>query len=185
MPTGSNDDPSRKKAKTRTDGTVSSSDRNLSKVPPGAHMARMCSVLNFSNAIAGGVIGLMQQMELISVEVNGIKREMMTWLSFSISNMFSWALHPKCLKGNFTRAHRVSMARAVADHTVDRVLDSFSRNKEFNKAFDECTYALEMNCIEPSGVVKYTHTALRQTVDLQFFIVTHAIVADLKVLSNS
>ena len=73
------------------------------------------------------------------------------------------------------------MARAVADHAVDRVLDSFSRHPEFNRAFDECTYALEVNSLEPSAVVKYTHTALRQTVDLQFFTLTQAIVADLQV----
>ena len=76
MPTGTNDDNFRKKAKTRTDGNVSSCDRNLSKVPPGAEMARICAVLNFLNAVAGGVIGLMQQMCLIAVEVNEVKREM-------------------------------------------------------------------------------------------------------------
>jgi hypothetical protein len=181
MPTGANDDNFRKKAKSRTDGNVSSADRNLSKVPTGALMSRLCATLNFSNAMAGGVIGLMQQMGLLSVEINETKKEMMTWIGFNISNMFSWALHPRCLKGNFTRAHRVSLARALADHTVDQVLDSFSRHKEFNKAFDECTYALEMNSIEPVGVVKFSHTALRQTVDLQFFTITQAIVADLKV----
>ena len=185
LPTGYNGDSRSKKAKTKTDGNVSSSDRNLSKVPPGEEMNRMCAVLNFSNAIAGPIIGLMQQMELLSVEISGTQREMMTWLGFSISNTFSWALHPKSLKGNFTRVHRVCMARAVADHAVDRVLDSFSRHKEFNRGFDECTYALEMNAIEPSGVVKFTQTALRQTMDLQFFILSQAIITDLKVFSLS
>jgi hypothetical protein len=181
MPTGTNDDNFRKKAKSRVDGTVSSADRNLSKVPKGALMSQMCATLNFSNVVAGGVIGLMQQMALSSVEVNWTKRELMTWIGVNISNMFEWALHPRCLKGNFTRAHRVCLARALADHTVDQVLESFSRHKEFNKAFDECTFALEMNSIEPVGIVKLSHTALRQTVDLPFFTITQAIVHDLKV----
>ena len=83
--------------------------------------------------------------------------------------------------GNFTRVHRVSFARAVADATVDQVLESFSRHKEFNKAFDEATYALDLNTLEPSVVVKLTHTALRQTADLQYMMVTQAIVRDLKI----
>jgi hypothetical protein len=75
----------------------------------------------------------------------------------------------------------VSFARAVADATVDQVLESFSSHPQFNKAFDEATYALDVNCLEPVAVVKLTHTALRQTIDLQYFVVTQAIVRDLKV----
>ncbi|KAJ1468616.1 hypothetical protein T484DRAFT_3629631 [Baffinella frigidus] len=152
MPTGNNEDYTKKKAKSMTDGNVSASDRNARKIPSGEDMVRITSVLFMSGMMAGGMIGLMQQ-----------------------------SLHPRCLKGNFNRAYRVCLARAMADHTVDRVLNSFSRHKDFNKAFDEVTSALEVNCIEPSGVMKFTHTALRQTIDMPFFVISKTIVEELNV----
>ena len=110
-----------------------------------------------------------------------MKKEVMTWANHTINRMFGWSLHPRCLKGNFNRAYRVCLARAMADHTVDRVLNSFGRHKDFNKAFDEVTSALEVNCIEPAGVMKFTHTALRQTIDMPFFVISQTIVEELKV----
>jgi hypothetical protein len=181
MPTGNNEEYTTKKAKSMTDGNVSASDRNASKIPSGEDMLRITSVLYMSGMMAGGMIGLMQQVGLLDVELHESKKEVMTWANHTINRMFSWCLHPRCLKGNFTRAYRVCLARAMADHTVDRVLNSFSRHKDFNKAFDEVTSALEVNCIEPSGIMKYTHTALRQTIDMPFFVITKTIVEELKV----
>jgi hypothetical protein len=138
-------------------------------------------VLNFSQVLAGSVIGLMQQIGLIAVEVNSQKKEMMNWMGYMINNMFAFVLSDRCLKGNFTRIHRVCLARKIADHVVDQVLYSFSKHKEFNTAFDEVTHAIELNCIEPSGMFALTHTALRQSVDTQFFVMTKTIVKELRV----
>jgi hypothetical protein len=138
-------------------------------------------VLNFAQILAGSVIGLMQQVGLIAVEVNTQKKEMMNWMGYMINNMFAFALSDRCLKGNFTRIHRVCLARKIADHVVDQVLHSFSKHKEFNKAFDEVTYAIESNCIEPSGMFALTHTAIRQAADTQFFVMTKTILKELKV----
>jgi hypothetical protein len=181
MPTGNNEEYTTKKAKSMMDGTVSASDRNASKIPSGDDMLRITSVLYMSSMMAGGMIGLMQQMSLLQVEIHDSKKEVMTWANHTINRMFAWCLHPSCLKGNFNRAYRVCLARAMADHTVDRVLNSFARHKDFNKAFDEVTSALEVNCIEPSGVMKFTHTALRQTIDMPFFVLSKTIVEELKV----
>jgi hypothetical protein len=164
-----------------TDGNVSASDRNASKIPSGDEMLRITSVLYMSQMMAGGMIGLMQQVGLLQVELHEMKKEVMTWANHTINRMFGWSLHPRCLKGNFNRAYRVCLARAMADHTVDRVLNSFGRHKDFNKAFDEVTSALEVNCIEPAGVMKFTHTALRQTIDMPFFVISQTIVEELKV----
>ena len=123
----------------------------------------------------------MQQIGLLAVEATATTRELVTWCEFNVNTQFSWALHPLCLKGNFTRAHRVSFARAMADNVVDQVLSSFSCNSEFNKAFDEACFALDTNCIEPAGVVKLTHTALRQTIDMQFMMVSQTIIKELGV----
>ena len=181
MPTGNNDDYSGKRATSRLDGKVSAADRNMSKLPPGAEMERLCAVLSMSSTVAGGVIGLMQQVGLLAVEIHQTKKELVTWLGHTINSMFTWVLHPKINKGNFTRVHRVCVARAMADHAVDRVLCSFANNTEFNAAFDEATYALETDCIEPAGLVKLTHTALRQSIDLQFLTLTNAMVTELKI----
>ncbi|KAJ1466780.1 hypothetical protein T484DRAFT_1860663, partial [Baffinella frigidus] len=181
MPTGNNEDYSTKKAKSMTDGNISASDRNMSKIPFGDDMSRVTSVLYMSQMMAGGMIGLMQQVGLIEVEIHDSKKEVMTWGNHTINRMFAWCLHPRCLKGNFNRAYRVCLARAMADHTVDRVLHSFNKNKDFNTAVDEATSALEVNCIEPSGVIKFTHTALRQTIDMGFFVISKTIVQELKV----
>lgn len=123
----------------------------------------------------------MQQVGLIAVEVNSIKKEMMNWMGYMINNMFAFALSDRCLKGNFTRIHRVCLARKIADHVVDQVLHSFSKHKEFNRAFDEVAYAVEWNCIEPSGMFALTHTALRQATDTQFFVMSKTILTELKV----
>jgi hypothetical protein len=94
MPTGNNNDSFRKKPRSLGDCCVSAADRNLSKVRPGAKMATMAAVLNFSNAVAGGAIGLMQQMGLLGVEPTATTREMVTWFEFNIHSQFAWALHP-------------------------------------------------------------------------------------------
>jgi hypothetical protein len=181
MPTGNNEEYTTKKAKSMTDGTVSASDRNASKIPSGADMTRITSVLYMSGMMAGGMVGLMQQVGLLDVEIHDSKKEVMTWANHTINRMFAWCLHPRCLKGNFNRCYRVCLARAMADHVVDRVLNSFGRHKDFNKAFDEVTSAVEVNCIEPSGVMRFTHTALVRTIDMSFFVLNKAIVEELKV----
>jgi hypothetical protein len=40
---------------------------------------------------------------------------------------------------------------------------------------------MQMNSVEPAGVSRFTHTALRQTVDLQYFVVSKTILTELKV----
>jgi hypothetical protein len=181
LPTGNNEDYTNKRATSVMDGTVSASDRNASKIPTGDEMIRITSVLYMSSMMAGGMIGLMQQVGLLQVEIHDSKKEVMTWANHAINRMFSWCLHGRCLKGNFNRAYRVCLARAMADHTVDRVLHSFHTTKDFNKAFDAATTAIEINCIEPSGVIKFTHTALRQTIDMPFFVISKTIVQELNV----
>jgi hypothetical protein len=181
MPTGNNEDYTAKKARTEMDGSVSASDRNVSKIPSGHDMTRITSILYMSQLIAGGMIGLMQQVGLLKVEINEMKKEMMTWANHTINRMFSWALHYRCLKGNFNRCYRVNLARGIADHSVDRVLHSFAKHKDFNRAFDDVTTALEVNCMEPSGIMKITHTTLSRTIDLPFFILSKAMLTDLKV----
>ena len=99
MPTGNNNFASKKRPKSLGDLSVSAADRNLSKLKPGDRMARMCAVLNFSNALAGPVIGLMQQVGLLAVESSSATRELVTWFEFNINTLFSWALMPLCLKG--------------------------------------------------------------------------------------
>jgi hypothetical protein len=140
MPTGSNEDGIRRKPKSRVDCSISAADRNMSRVPAGSLQNRLCAVINFSSAIAGATIGLMQQMGLLSVEVSETRREFMTWLDFNLQGSFAWALSGHCQKGSFTRCHRVCLARAVAENAVDQVLHSFSTTKNFNAAFDAATY---------------------------------------------
>jgi hypothetical protein len=138
--TGSNEDGIRRKPKSRVDCSISAADRNMSRVPAGSLQNRLCAVINFSSAIAGATIGLMQQMGLLSVEVSETRREFMTWLDFNLQGSFAWALSGHCQKGSFTRCHRVCLARAVAENAVDQVLHSFSTTKNFNAAFDAATY---------------------------------------------
>jgi hypothetical protein len=157
------------------------SNRDTKEFPDNDATRRQAMVLRVSSIVTGTMIGLMQQMKLIEVNIYPPVNALNSLFRAEMDTVFGWARHPCFTASDFSRKHRTCITRGVVDHCIYRLMYCSAREPKFDKAINDTLYALQVNALEPVDTVAIFHNTLRQTVDMPMFVFTNLIAKSMKV----
>ena len=167
------------RSKNRGDLHEDDSNRDTKEFPDNDATKRQAVILRVSSILTGTYIGLMQQMQLISINISTSVNALNSLFRSEMATVFGWARHPCFTASDFSRKHRTCITRAVVDHSIYRLLNSASKKPKFDHAWNDTIYALSVNALEPIETITAFHNAVRQSVDLGLFVLTHHMVSSL------
>jgi hypothetical protein len=155
------------------------SNRDTKEFPDNDATKRQAMILRVSSILTGSYIGLMQQMQLISINISAPVNALNSLFRSEMATVFGWARHPCFTASDFSRKHRTCITRSVVDHCMYRLMSSSAKKKKFDQAWNDTLYALSVNALEPIETITAFHNALRQSVDLGLFVFTHHMATSL------
>ena len=156
------------------------SNRDVKEFPDNDATKRQAIILRVSSILTGSYIGLMQQMQLISINISAPVNALNSLFRAEFATVFGWARHPCFTASDFSRKHRTCITRAVVDHSVYHLLNSAAKQPKFDQAWNATLYGLSVNALEPIETIAAFHNAVRQAVDLGLFVLTHHMATSLK-----
>ena len=168
------------RSKDRGDLHEDDSNRDTKEFPDNDATRRQAMILRVSSILTGAYIGLMQQMQLISINISTPVNALNSLFRSEMATVFGWARHPCYTASDFSRKHRTCITRAVVDHCMYRLLDCASKKTKFDQAWNDTIYALSVNALESIETITAFHNAVRQAVDLGLFVFTHHMAKSLK-----
>jgi hypothetical protein len=169
------------KAKDRGDVYEDESSRDIKEFPDTDATKRQAIVLRVASILTGSMLGLMQQMNITEINIYPSVNAINSLFRAELDTMFGWARHPCFSASDFSRKHRTCITRGVVDHSMYQLLFAGRKNEKFDHIINDTVYALSVNALEPVETVCIFHNALRQTVDLGLFVLTHHMAKSMRV----